>query len=128
MLELIYNEAALQKQIEEKNHQFIIAFTEKENAGFASYSIKSDAAPGIYRLHKIYIHPGQQGKGVGKLLLDYFLQDIKPKGATNLELNVNRHNNALNFYQKTGFVIVKEEDINIGNGYFMNDYVMNLPL
>jgi ribosomal protein S18 acetylase RimI-like enzyme len=39
-------------------------------------------------------------------------------------LNVNRNNKALGFYQKFGFVILREEDIDIGNGYFMNDYIM----
>lgn len=44
--------------------------------------------------------------------------------ATVLELNVNRQNKARIFYEKFGFVIVEEKDIPIGNGYFMNDYVM----
>ena len=74
---------------------------------------------------KLYIDPGQQGKGIGKILLDHVLTDIKPKGAGNLELNVNRHNKARQFYEKIGFVITK---VDIGKGYFMNDYVMNLSL
>jgi len=41
---------------------------------------------------------------------------------------VNRQNNAKNFYEKLGFVVIKEEDIDIGNGYFMNDYVMEMML
>ena len=28
------------------------------------------------------------------------------------------------FYEKLGFTVIKEEDIDIGNGYLMNDYVM----
>ena len=28
------------------------------------------------------------------------------------------------FYEKLGFQIIKEEDVDIGNGYFMNDYIM----
>ena len=65
---------------------------------------------------------------VGKILLDFIITDIHPNGATNLELNVNRHNKALGFYQRSGFTILREEDIDIGNGYFMNDYVMTLAL
>jgi ribosomal protein S18 acetylase RimI-like enzyme len=43
-------------------------------------------------------------------------------------VNVNRHNKALHFYEKYGFKIIREEDIDIGEGYFMNDYVMELKL
>ena len=45
---------------------------------------------------------------------------------TSLILNVNRFNNAVQFYQHLGFRIVKEENIDIGNGYLMEDYVMDL--
>jgi diamine N-acetyltransferase len=127
MLDLFYSEEALKKQIGE-GHKFVIA-KEKANAiGFASYSIKSSEDPLTYRLHKLYIDPAHQGKGIGKLLIGFIINDITTHDAVNLELNVNRHNKALDFYQKIGFKIIKEEDINIGNGFFMNDYVMNLPL
>ena len=45
-----------------------------------------------------------------------------------IELNVNRQNNAVDFYKRLGFTILKEVDIPIGKGYFMNDYVMSLTL
>ena len=127
MLDLFYSNNSLHEQIE-NGHQFIIAWEEGIAVGFASYSPKSDEEPSVYRLHKIYIDPNQQGKGTGKILLDFIITDIKPAAATELELNVNRSNNALGFYQKLGFVIIREEDIDIGNGYFMNDYVMTLAL
>ncbi|MEI9808163.1 MAG: hypothetical protein WDO16_09960 [Bacteroidota bacterium] len=37
---------------------------------------------------------------------------------------MNRSNNAKLFYEKIGFIVIREEDIDIGNGYLMNDYVM----
>lgn len=128
MLDLFYSTAALHEQMK-KGHRFILAIDTDEAFGFASYSPKESAElalpqKNIYRLHKIYIDPGQQGKGVGKLLLDHIINDIRPLGATALELNVNRSNAAIGFYQKYGFRILYEEDIDIGNGYFMNDYVM----
>ncbi len=127
MLDLFYSESSLQKQMQE-GQQFIAASENEQTVGFASYSPKSTREPNVYRLHKIYIDPNQQGKGIGKLLIDFIIADIKPNNATNLELNVNRHNKALHFYEKLGFKIIKEEDIDIGEGYFMNDYVMNLTL
>ena len=49
-------------------------------------------------------------------------------GATSLQLQVNRDNAAKSFYEKLGFVILKEADFDIGNGYFMRDYVMEKKL
>jgi diamine N-acetyltransferase len=124
MLQLFYSEASLQEQMLQKQHKFILIFDNDAAAGFASYSPKSNEESTVYRLHKIYVHPNQQGHGTGKVLLDYIISDIKTNNATALELNVNRHNKAQHFYRKIGFEIIKEEDIDIGNGYFMNDYVM----
>lgn len=122
MMELIYSTSSLQKQID-KGHQFIIAYDETIPVAFASYSVRENDAT-IVKLQKIYILPNQQGKGLGKLLVDYVKHDIQP--LTTLELNVNRHNKALSFYEKMGFKIIREEDIDIGNGFLMNDYVMQM--
>ena len=126
MLDLFYSHDSLQQQMDEGN-RFIIATDEEQAVGFASWSPKSGSSC-VYRLHKIYIDPDQQGKGVGKYLLDFILSDIKSHNATDLELNVNRQNKAKQFYEKIGFIVIREEDIDIGKGYFMNDYVMNLKL
>lgn len=127
MLQMFYSEASLNEQMKH-GHQFIVAFENNTFIGFASYSPKSALEPRVFRLHKLYIDPIQQGKRVGKTLIDFIIADIKTASATSLELNVNRHNKALHFYSKLGFTIVKEEDIDIGQGYFMNDYVMELNL
>lgn len=125
MLELIYSTDALRLQMQ-KGHQFILALEDDAPVGFASYSVVT--SPALYRLHKLYIHPSQQGKGLGRLLLNFIVSDIIPLGATDLELNVNRFNKARSFYERLGFVVTGEEDIDIGKGYFMNDYIMNLDL
>ena len=52
----------------------------------------------------------------------------KRKGRDRFTLNVNRYNKALYFYEKHGFTIAQEVDIEIGEGYFMNDYIMKLSL
>lgn len=127
MLEKIYSMPALQYQFSVLQHRFIIVSDEyNEPAGFASFAAHEDER--VYHLHKLYVLPGQQGKQVGKQLLHHVIHQIRKTGATSLQLNVNRHNKALLFYQKLGFTIIRQEDIDIGSGYFMNDYVMELRL
>ena len=129
MLKIMYDLNVLAKQQEQSNHQFILAFDESENEmGFACYSKEIDH-PSTYQLHKLYILPNQQGKNVGSKLLDFVVTEIKKtENKSVIQLNVNRQNNAINFYLKKGFAIIHEEDNDIGEGYFMNDYVMQMDL
>ena len=124
MLEQFYAPASLEKQMD--THIFIICYNDGMPTGFASWS---EVEPHIFKLHKIYILPGLQGKGIGKFMLNYIIQEIKGKGATALRLNVNRYNRtAKAFYERTGFKHLLDEDIDIANGYFMNDHVMQLEI
>ncbi|MBS1751369.1 MAG: GNAT family N-acetyltransferase [Bacteroidetes bacterium] len=127
MLEMMYSPASLEKQMLKQHHNFIIVYEEEQPVGFASFSQKENNSK-AYRLHKIYVLTTMQGKGTGKKIIDHIIQLIIPKGAQTLELNVNRHNPAKAFYEKLGFKIINTEDIDIGNGYFMNDYVMEKKL
>jgi ribosomal protein S18 acetylase RimI-like enzyme len=93
---------------------------------FAAYFLKSS---NIYKLDKLYALPNQQGKGLGKMLVNYVIEEIRSLGATALHLNVNRWNTkAQSFYEHLNFKTIEEQDIPIGEGYFMNDYVMELQL
>jgi len=121
MLQMMYSPAALQEQMLQKHHHFFIAEIDEHEVGFTSYS---ETEPGTFRIHKIYVLPGLQGKGVGKALMDTIIEEGREQGAKKIQLNVNRNNKAISFYERNGFKIIKEEDINIGNGYFMNDFVM----
>ncbi|HWI94137.1 MAG TPA: GNAT family N-acetyltransferase [Flavisolibacter sp.] len=124
MMKMMYNEQAIKEQMR-KDHQFIIVYNTGIPVGFAAYG---EIEPSVYKLFKVYLLPSQQGKGTGKFIIEQIINDIKPKTATSLQLNVNRYNKAKLFYEKLGFTVVRTEDIDIGSGYFMNDYVMEKPL
>ena len=131
MLDMMYSTASLRKQMEEEGCTFIIVYDEKEPVGFASYAqhpSDNESEPLIWKLNKIYVLQSQQGKGTGKFMITYIISDIKGKAAKALQLQVNRNNKAKDFYEKLGFDVIKTADFEIGNGYFMNDYVMELSL
>jgi ribosomal protein S18 acetylase RimI-like enzyme len=70
-----------------------------------------------------------QGKGAGKMLLNTVIKNIQQKNAEILILTVNRNNtNAKFFTRKQGFTVLREEKIDIGGGYFMDDYIMGKEL
>ncbi len=124
MLEMMYSQEALENQFYEGS-QFLIAEVENEVVGFASFGFLKD---NIYKLHKLYVNPAVQKSGAGKALLKESIAKIIKLGGKKLELQVNRKNKAVGFYEKMGFSIVKEQDLNIGEGYYMNDYIMAMDL
>ena len=124
MLELMYSETSLAKQMTE-GFPFVIVYDNDEPVGFASFG---EIEPAIYKLQKIYILLNQQGKGTGKFVIDHIIKAIKQKGATALRLQVHKKNIAKAFYEKLGFYELYELVLDIGNGYVMDDYMMEKKL
>ena len=123
MMEMMYSIEALQIQSNVKMHQFILIKENGVTIGFASYECNYSETNKT-KIHKIYILSTQQGKGIGKKLIDYIETEAKIHHQEALSLNVNRYNIAQDFYKRLGFYIDYEEVIDIGNGYVMDDYVM----
>jgi ribosomal protein S18 acetylase RimI-like enzyme len=127
MLGLFYSPASLTRQMIDEKHSFLIVEEDETPIGFAAWSPITDK-PGLFKLYKLYVLGRRQGRGMGKTIINFILDDIRERDGERLRLNVNRHNKAIKFYEKMGFSIVGEEDIDIGNGYFMNDFIMELPV
>ena len=126
MLDKMYNRGELLGQLE-SGHIFILASEDGKDVGFAGFSLIDPQNKG-YKLHKIYVLPEMHGKGVGKILINEVVNLAAHEGGKTLQLNVNRNNNAKDFYLKAGFNIKETVDLDIGNGFFMNDYVMELSI
>ncbi len=80
------------------------------------------------KVNKVYVLPTAQGLGAGKKLMDKAIERAKAKQCTYIFLQVNRANKAKFFYDKLGFTIRREEKFDIGHGFFMDDYVMELKV
>ena len=129
MYRVTYSPASLKRQMAEQHHSFLLAYVAGEPAGFASFSplpAEDDGAAG-YKLHKIYVLPTRQGQGLGLHLIEAAENATRAAGGTFLDLNVNRYNPAIAFYERRGFARHREVDVPIGP-YFMNDYIMRKAL
>ena len=121
MLDWMYSDASLEKQIN-TGCEFYIANLNGSDIGFCSVSEED----GAYKLNKLYILPSAQGSGAGKALLNKCIEVAKAAGFSSLFLQVNKQNSAYSFYLKHGFEKEAEFKFDIGNGFFMDDYVMRL--
>ncbi len=124
MLDTMYSKPALETQLQRET--FLIAERNLEPVAFASFS-RFDTEKHIFKLHKIYILPSEQGNGIGRRLISAIEEEARKEKGETLELNVNRKNPAFHFYKKQGFEVYQEVDIRYYD-YYMNDYVMRKNL
>lgn len=127
MMNMMYRTEALKAQINEQNHHYLLAEENGEYLGYVSYELDYKSQT-VTKVHKIYVLPTLQGKGIGRFFIDNVSQIALRNGNNTLSLNVNKYNKAIGFYQHLGFEIADKEEIDIGNGFIMDDYVMNKKL
>ncbi len=121
MLETRYSTEALVEQMNE-GQQFFLAKEENDYLGYAGVAPANKEK--LFKLEKLYVIPDNHKSGVGKNLLQAVEQLAANNGGNRLTLQVNRNNTAVGFYKKMGFIVDREEDVFIGNGFYMNDYFM----
>lgn len=122
MLGEMYSDEALKEQMTEKRHNFFFINKGSKNIGFISVSGVEDMF-----IHKFYIDQDEQGQGLGAETF-LALKQMYPQ-AQSFTLTVNRQNyKSINFYFKLGFTIDHIADFDIGNGFFMNDFIMKWKL
>lgn len=89
----------------------------------------ADHAPTAWKLDKLYVHPVHQRKGIGQALLLQAKRHAIEAGAERLVLRVNKHNAAaLAAYARYGFTVYGEHVLDIGEGFVMDDYLLELKL
>ena len=127
MMEWMYSEESLQRQMEEEGCRYYIAYEECEAAGYLSLR---QEGPDLFHLERLYVLPYFQKSHLGKQFFHKALEvihELHPEPCE-MELNVNRQNPAVEFYLHMGMQKRREGDFPIGNGYFMNDYIMGISV
>ncbi|MCS6928387.1 MAG: GNAT family N-acetyltransferase [Saprospiraceae bacterium] len=121
MLERMYSAEALRRQMTEENaHFWLINTLSDVSIGFLSIS---EQCASEYFIHKFYLDVAYQGKGLGTEAFEQLLEQYP--AAKRIRLTVNRQNyKSINFYFKLGFRIERCADFDIGEGFFMNDFIM----
>lgn len=126
MMDWMYSISNLNKQMDD-GHIYFLAYRETAPVGYVSVEQQDKD---LFHLQKIYVLGSEQGTGCGKFLFTEAVKYIKavhPAPCT-MELNVNRENRAIRFYEHMGMHKARQGDFSIGNGYFMNDYIMSMEL
>lgn len=128
MMHWMYDVDNIRHQMVDEHHvYFIISGEDHLPLGYFSVEQQADD---LFHLQKIYVLPQYQGRGLGEFMFKEaiaYIKSIHPEPCS-MELNVNRDNPALKFYYRMGMQKLREGDFDIGNGYFMNDYIMGIEI
>lgn len=117
MIDKFQSEAEIKKQIK-NNHYYYLIYENEEAIGFFSYTIDS-----CIFLSKLYILKDYRQKGYAKKTINFLKKEKLP-----IKLRVNKNNKvAIKAYQNLGFVIIEKKKSSIGNGFYMDDYIMERP-
>ena len=118
MVENFQSENAIKNQIANEHYTYYYIIKNNEKAGYFGLSDKE----GYLFLSKIYISKEFRHKGLGTKA---FEKIKKIAGGRKNRLTVNKQNiNSINAYKKWGFQTIDSVVTDIGNGFVMDDYIM----
>jgi len=123
MIKFFQNKETIEKQIFKENYLYYIIQDENQNAGY--FAIVPNNEKKEMFLSKIYIYLNFRGKGLSKEVINYIESVCKRDLLKRIYLTVNKYNlNTIEVYKKLGFRIIDSAVFDIGNGFVMDDYVM----
>ena len=126
MLNFMYATNRLEKDYD-AGHEFYGYFEKERLLGFITFENHHPSTRQM-KIHKLYVDTLSTKKGIGNALVDCAKDYAKKTDMNEIVLNVNRKNPAISFYQKINFEIDREEVIDIGEGFIMDDYIMKYTL
>ena len=103
-----YAEKAVVKDLLEENSAYYFIVFNKETVGILRYvwdeKLKGFSEEKQLKLHRIYLHPKTQGKGVGKKVLSWLEEKAFKKGYQIIWLDaMDKQVDAFEFYKKRGY-------------------------
>ena len=123
MIEKFQSVPAIKRQLAE-GYRYYVVCSDEDRIGFIAFYPRGSA---MY-LSKLYLYKQERGRGYARPILDFVIAAAKAEELTSIELNVNRNNDTIHIYERLGFQILRAEKNDIGNGFYMDDYVYQLRL
>jgi ribosomal protein S18 acetylase RimI-like enzyme len=120
MLKKFQTATAIENQILDGVDYYKLIFEGKLSGYLAFYKKES-----FLFLSKIYVLKSFRGKGIGKIAMKFVEEKAKELNCKGISLTVNRENtNSIKAYKKMGFVNTGTNIADIGEGFVMDDYLM----
>ena len=128
MLSVWYQQDAMEREMQQRGA--VYALIEVADQGAVGYiGFEQEAGSRVLFLSKLYLKQQTRGMGLGRLALDWVMQQASDRDCDGVRLRVNRQNAvAIRSYLRAGFQFLEDLCTDIGSGFVMDDYVMEKPL
>ena len=122
-----FTPANLERYLESTDRRMFVLRRSGQAIGYCSYARTDE--PNELKLEQLYLLPALHGQGLGRLMLEHVETDALRPGCEVLMLQVNKQNAvAIDVYRRAGFTVRKEVVVDIGNGFVMDDFIMEKRL
>ena len=122
MVEKFQSYNAMKEQISEQGYSYHAV---RDNGALCGYiGMKPEEGSRLF-LSKLYLCKDKRNKGIASQMLEKVFSEAKAAGKSSVYLTVNKHNrHAIDVYIKKGFRMISDTVTDIGNGFVMDDYIM----
>lgn len=126
MVEKFQSYSAMKEQIANQDYYYFAVRDDDDICGYIAVKPENDER---FFLSKLYLRKEKRGKGIASQMLERVFTEAKNSGKSKVYLTVNKHNDhAVKVYEKSGFKTIECVVTDIGNGFVMDDYVMEYKL
>ncbi|MDE5619398.1 MAG: GNAT family N-acetyltransferase [Ruminococcus sp.] len=126
MVEKFQSYEAMKEQVANQDYCY---FSVSDNDGMCGYIAVKPEKDSRFFLSKLYLRSDRRGKGIASEMLSRVFSEAEKAGKTSIYLTVNKYNShAVDVYGKKGFEIIDSVVTDIGNGFVMDDYIMEYRL
>ena len=116
---------AIAKQMADERYEYYLLYDNAEAVGYFAFQYRGDAL----FLSKIYVRRAERGSGFGREALDFMIGMARSKKKKMIALTVNKGNlETIKIYEQMGFRNAGPLVTDIGNGFVMDDYALELQI
>ena len=124
MLEKFQSAKAIAEQMRD-GYQYFLIYRETMLVGYFSFKPTAECL----FLSKFYVKKLERGHGHGRRVIHFLCDQAKSFSLSKIQLTVNKKNAAsLAAYDHLGFQNIRSVVNDIGHGYVMDDFVLELPV
>lgn len=121
MVDAFQSAQAIEKQLTGQHYRYYLVKADGEAAGY----IGVQPGDGRLFLSKLYLRKAARGRGYARRMLAFVSGFCSGAELSGVWLTVNRLNrDSIAVYERLGFVKTREQVADIGNGYVMDDFIM----
>ncbi len=137
MVEKFQSYPAMLRQRAEEGYQYYFIHEEGDEAalpeheaygghrGYMGFRVDEDAV----FLSKLYLLQPYRGRALASRAVEFLISIAQQHGCRKIWLTVNRYNDhTIEVYKHWGFTVAREQCADIGNGFVMDDYIMQLEV